>query len=129
MLSRFGSLVLVLGAVACGSSPTSDQGGNQPPPGGGTVTTITIGSGSYSPASTTVPIGQTVRWSNMDVMVHTATSDGGVWDSGSMGASMVDNNGYATGGGTYQRSFATAGTFPYHCTVHPTMQGMITVTP
>lgn len=32
-------------------------------------------------------------------------------------------------GATYVHTFATAGTFPYHCTVHPTMTASITVDP
>jgi plastocyanin len=29
--------------------------------------------------------------------------------------------------GTYSRTFAAAGTYTYHCTVHPSMTGTITV--
>jgi plastocyanin len=39
-----------------------------------------------------------------------------VWDSGSVAP-----------GGTFSMTFPTAGTFPYHCGIHPNMVGTVTV--
>ena len=58
-----------------------------------------------------------MRWVNRDGVTHTVTFDDGV-DSGRM-----------SGGSTYTRGFPAAGTFPYHCSIHPTMSGTVTVTP
>jgi predicted lipoprotein with Yx(FWY)xxD motif/plastocyanin len=69
------------------------------------------------PANVTVVAGATVTWTNADSAPHTVTADDGAFDSGDINQ-----------GGTYQRSFASAGTFKYHCTIHPTMTGSVTVT-
>ena len=60
--------------------------------------------------------GTTVTWVNCDTPTHTATSDVDVWDSGAL-----------TPGATFQRTFNTAGAFPFHCTPHPTMKGTVVV--
>ena len=39
------------------------------------------------------------------------------------------NSGNIPNGGTYVHTFATAGTFPYKCTIHSGMTGSITVDP
>ncbi|HTZ41834.1 MAG TPA: plastocyanin/azurin family copper-binding protein [Candidatus Omnitrophota bacterium] len=31
------------------------------------------------------------------------------------------------GGGTYSHTFAAAGTYSYHCSIHPSMKGTIIV--
>lgn len=112
-------------AVACGgSSPTAPAG---PAPGGGggggsanvTVTILGMnGSQSFSPNPVTVGVGQTVAWRNADVITHTATADGGQFDTG----------GIAPGSTSNPIAMTAAGTFGYHCSIHPTMVGTITVT-
>ena len=64
----------------------------------------------------TVVVGDTVTWTNGDQISHTATADGGAFDTGTLGNG---ESGTAT--------FAAAGSFPYHCTVHPTMTGTVVV--
>ena len=89
--------------------------------GGGTALAanqaVAISGFSFSPASVTVSVGDTVTWTNSDAQAHTATADNASWDSGTIGGS----------GGTGAVSFSTAGSFPYHCTIHPTMTGTVTV--
>jgi plastocyanin len=46
----------------------------------------------------------------------------GLFDSGS-----ISPAGLYTSGGTYSYTFATAGTYPYHCAFHPMMTGTIVV--
>ena len=86
-----------------------------PPP--GTANTVNIVNMSFSPSNLTVVAGTTVTWTNSDAMDHTVTSDTGLFDSGD----ISDHK-------TYSRMFSTAGTFSYHCTIHPGMLGKITVT-
>ncbi len=59
--------------------------------------------------------GTSVTWVNKDDTQHTTTSDSGIWDSGIMGT-----------GKSFSFTFSTAGTFTYHCNVHP-MNGEIEV--
>ena len=71
---------------------------------------------AFSPATVTVAVGDTVTWTNADQVPHTATADAGAFDTGTL-----DN------GGSNTVTFSTAGTFPYHCSVHPQMTGTVVV--
>jgi plastocyanin len=70
---------------------------------------------AYSPNPITVPIGGSVMWTNNDSTAHTSTADGGTFSSGSIAP-----------GGTFTATFPTAGTFRYHCAIHPGMVGTVT---
>jgi len=72
---------------------------------------------AFSPAALTVMAGTTVTWTNKDGMTHTVTSDTSLFDSGNVASNA-----------TYSYTFANAGTYAYHCTIHPSMKGTITVT-
>lgn len=79
------------------------------------------GAYSFSPASVTIKVGDTVTWTNNSNVPHTTTSDSNsavAWDS-----SAID-----TGGGTFSFVFTKAGTYTYHCSFHPFMHGTIVVT-
>ena len=71
---------------------------------------------AFNPATITVNAGTTITWTNKDGVAHTVTSNTGVFDSGT-----VNPN------GTYSHLFSTAGSFPYHCTVHPSMTATVIV--
>jgi plastocyanin len=73
---------------------------------------------AFSPASITVKAGTTVTWTNNDSVAHTIVGDNGGPSSGSIAQ-----------GGTYSYVFNTAGTLAYHCSIHPSMTGTVTVTP
>lgn len=118
LLTLLGAAALGL-AASCGggygsnSGPTSPGGGNNG--GGSTSNAISVMDNSFSPASTTVPIGTTVTWTWGGSRSHNVTFDDGT-------ASTTQTT------GTYTRTFNTAGSFPYHCTIHGTaMSGTITV--
>lgn len=76
--------------------------------------------GVFVPATVAIDAGQYVTWRNVDAIPHTTTEDSAtpVWNSGSLAS-----------GNAYQRFFATAGTFRYHCSLHPGMTGTIVVNP
>jgi hypothetical protein len=63
--------------------------------------------GYYTPPSITVRVGDTVTWTNCAAVGHTATSNGGLWDSGTLAP-----------GQTFAFTFPTAGNFPYYCRLH-----------
>ena len=138
-LLRVVPLALVTATLACGgySTPTGPTGGGQmsSPPPAGTVA-VSIQDFSFSPASVTIKAGTTVRWTNQGPSAHTTTSDGGVWTSGTLNAPS-GAGGYMGGGtaaGTFDFRFTQAGTFAYHCSLHPPSMypgftGTVTVTP
>jgi plastocyanin len=98
--------------LACGS----DSGGtsNNPPPAGD----VLVQNDRFSPTTFSVTAGSTVTWAwDSDGRTHTVTSDDG---------SSFNSNQKSSG--TFQHTFATAGTFAYHCEIHPSMVGTITVT-
>jgi plastocyanin len=71
----------------------------------------------YDPGAIRVPSGTTVTWRNEGAEFHTVTSDdpGRPFDIG------LDPDQTAT------VTFATPGTFRYHCGVHPEMVGVVHV--
>jgi plastocyanin len=77
---------------------------------------VSISGLAFHPATVTVNVGDTVTWTNNDGVSHTATADGGSFDTGTIG-----------NGSSASETFNTAGTFAYHCTIHPTMQGSVVV--
>src|SRR3979411_1499325 len=64
-----------------------------------------------------ITAGSTVTWTNATGPTHTATSDTGAWTTGNI----------APGGTSAAVAFPTAGTFPYHCAIHPSMAGTVIV--
>ena len=72
---------------------------------------------SFMPSSVTVTKGTTVTWTNSDPTTHTVTGSSGGFDSGSLPA-----------GKTFTFTFATAGTYQYHCAIHNYMTGTVVVT-
>jgi plastocyanin len=77
----------------------------------------TIDNFAFLPPEVVILAGTTVTWTNAQLDVaHTSTSDTGVWDS------RVLNTGDA-----FSFSFDAEGEFPYHCTIHPFMRGVVRV--
>ena len=78
--------------------------------------TVTIKDFAFSPAELTISAGDTVMFMNEDSAPHTATADGGAFDTGRL------SRGQSAG-----LTFPSAGSFPYSCTIHPRMKALITV--
>lgn len=68
----------------------------------------------YRPAALTVGVGDTLVWTNEDVVPHTATSADGSWDTGSIAAK-------ASGRVVIERE----GTHRYVCAFHPGMKAEV----
>ncbi len=77
---------------------------------------VTIQGFAFGPKSLTVPVGSTVTWTNQDPTQHTVTAD-----DGSFGSQPLPT------GQTFSQTFSKAGTFAYHCTIHPSMTATIVV--
>jgi plastocyanin len=117
-------------ASACGGgsspSPTtpspmpSPEPAPAPPPAGSSSAVAiakgaeTLGNRAYAPDDLTVDVGTTVTWTNTDSVSHTSTSNSAAWNSGIVPPS-----------GQFSFTFQTAGTFPYHCAIHPGMVGRV----
>lgn len=90
---------------------------NTPAPVSSGIADIKIQNFTFDPPNITIKAGTKVQWTNLDGVTHSITSDTGLWDSGGIAQ-----------GDSYNRVFDTPGTYPYHCGIHPTMKGTITVT-
>ncbi|MFA5259588.1 MAG: plastocyanin/azurin family copper-binding protein [Candidatus Pacearchaeota archaeon] len=72
---------------------------------------------AFSTLSLTIKQGETVIWKNLDSQTHTVTSD----KQDEMSSKLLKTN------EVYSHTFNTAGTFDYHCEVHPKMKATIIV--
>jgi plastocyanin len=78
---------------------------------------VTIQNMAFSPATLTIKVGDGVTWTNQDSIGHSATADDNSFDTG-----IIDQ------GQSGSTTFSKAGTYNYHCSVHPSMHGTIIVT-
>jgi plastocyanin len=93
-----------------------DRAGRRPRARAAASSTVTIRDFEFAPASVAINAGDTVTWTNEGPTPHSATADGGSFDTGVFRA-----------GQSRSQTFDQAGTFTYFCTPHPNMQGTITV--
>ena len=125
MTLTIGGLLLVAAALGgCGSNGSMSPASPTPTPTpAASDVVITIvgmnGSLSYSPNPATVTVGQTVAWKNADSLAHTATADAGTFNTSTLAAGATSS----------PIPMTTAGTFTYHCAIHGSMTGTLTVTP
>lgn len=77
---------------------------------------VTIRNFAFSPAKITIKAGQSVIWTNEDSVGHSATADDNSWDTGVLPQ-----------GQSKSITFAKAGTYTYHCSVHPNMKAEVIV--
>jgi plastocyanin len=61
------------------------------------------------------------------VLVSSCSKKGGNPVAPPGGGTLELNSGNIGPGGNFQHTFATQGTFPYHCSIHSAMTGTITV--
>ena len=123
---RFLTVITFLFAIlmisnSCNKSSNDSMLGMGNP--GGTTGSTTPGANEvfiqgmvFNPATITVAAGTTITWTNKDAAAHTVTSTTNDFNSGSLGTNK-----------TFSFTFATAGTYPYYCTFHPTMTASVTV--
>lgn len=109
-LSGCVALVVVLIALAPAASASGDHA-----TGMGSRARVRIVDNRYTPASISIKRGTIVKWVNRGANNHTSTSKS--W-----------NSGIISPGESFTRKFRRRGTFSYHCLIHATMMGTITVT-
>ena len=128
LLAPVGLAAAVVLAVAGAAAAESPGPGSSAAPAASGGAAISIIGTTFQPADVTIHVGDTVTWTVTQTVgaAHSVTSGnpsdanpGTVFDSG---VSLRNN------GNTYSHTFATAGTFPFFCTVHPTtMRGTVIV--
>jgi plastocyanin len=95
--------------------------GNTPPPANG----ISVTNDAYSPSTKSIAVGTTVNWawntcSGDPYYGQTCASHSVTFDDGTTSPTQDK--------GTFNRTFAAAGTYTYHCAIHgAAMSGTITV--
>jgi plastocyanin len=116
----------LVAVVSCGGGGSSNSPASNPT--GPTVPTtpttpstpqatdkVTVSDNQFSPADVQVSPGTTVTWT---------------WAQGASDHNVSFSDGATSGNkssGTFTRTFNSAGTFPYSCTLHPGMSGSVTV--
>jgi plastocyanin len=95
-------------AVACGGDSTGPSG---PPV---QTNQVSIGDDFFSPPNIQISVGTTVTWT---------------WNSGGdlHNVTFADTASSDQGSGSFSRTFNTAGTFAFHCTLHSGMTGSVLV--
>ena len=97
------------GATTAASAPCADSTGT-------TVVATSVADNTWTqPLS--AKVNDVVTWTNGDTVPHRVQLDD---NSCGMSANIA-------GGGTKSLVFSKAGTYPFHCTVHPSMKGTITI--
>jgi plastocyanin len=79
-------------------------------------TSVNIKDFAFAPTATTVSVGTTVHWKNLDGEPHTVRSVDATFASGAL-----DQN------DSYTVKFDKPGTYRYACSIHPQMVGTIVV--
>jgi plastocyanin len=128
-IAKLVSVAVTVGCMfGCGgsggySTPPVTAGPTVPPTDNG----VLVLNNSFSPASRSVTAGTTVTWT-------WATCSGGDGYTGQtcVAHDIVFDDGPTSGAqdsGSFQRMFATAGTYKYHCSLHgaAVMSGTVTV--
>ncbi len=83
----------------------------------GATVNVTVSNFAFTPSSVTIAPGDTVQWNFTSL--HSSTSDATtgpeVWNSGLLST------------GSFSHTFATVGTWTYHCSLHTFMKGSVQV--
>lgn len=119
ILAALVGLVLLVALAGCGGTDTDTGTGTDGGAAGGTVpadsplTVVETGS-TFQPATLEVSVGDTVTFFNEDSVPHQVEIDG----------ATLETQG---GGDSVTWTATAAGTYPYSCTIHPSMTGEIIV--
>ena len=112
-MTRSWRLCLSLAALLFSSQITAADAQR---PSQGAAHTVVIENMQYNPPELHVHRGERIVWLNKDLFPHTVTAASRAFDSGSIAA----NSSW-----TYVAS--KPGEYPYGCTFHPTMKGILKV--
>jgi len=112
-------LLLVLGlAVAGAAAAGGGCHGGSGTPSAATSTVVRIDGCTYEPTIDSVPVGALITFLNAGNVPHDVTGRSGEWGSDTLQA-----------GGSFSHRFTAAGIYPYSCSLHPGMAGVLVVGP
>ncbi len=97
----------VLGCVALSLAATS--------PVAAKVIRVEVKDLEFKPAKISVKVGDTIEWSNKDLIIHTATENNDKWN-----VELAENS-------AGKMTVKDAGVIKYYCRYHPNMHGEITI--
>lgn len=116
-------LVLVCLAAGCSSGQSPPATASPATPAAATAApagnSISIKNFAFDPPALTVKAGSAVAWVNNDVSPHAIVSD--------PGSPVSFSSDTLSTGASFSFTFNTPGTYPYHCSIHPSMKGTIIV--
>lgn len=110
ILSRAILLAALAGGLSSSTLAATPQANPSP------EVAIQIDNFSFSPATVTVPVGTTVRWTNRDDIPHTVVSDDKAFKSKALD---TDED--------FTYTFNKPGTYSYFCSIHPKMTAKVVV--
>ncbi len=110
------ALAAILSIAACSGTSTSAPTNAPSAAPEANAEAIAIAGRRFSPATIDVAVGTTVTWTNNDAVPHTVTADDAAFASDTLSS-----------GTQFSHTFDVAGTFTYHCSIHSTMIGTVTV--
>jgi plastocyanin len=130
-LVSFSGAVAVVLCFGCGGGDDINQPGSRPEHSVSIVSRAeTKATEAFSPNPQSVPVNGVVHWYNDDRAAAGGQYGG---SSGTIHTINADDlsflSGNLTPGRSFEHTFAAPGTYAYHCSIHPTMRGTITVTP
>lgn len=123
IVALFAAAIVIGGCSASGVLPSSTTSStpapsaDQPPAGNVVIHTFAFG-----PQKISVTAGSTVTWTNQDAILHTVTAGTATRPRKTFNAKMDGV------GSTFSFTFDRPGTYPYHCSIHEVMTGVVTVT-
>jgi plastocyanin len=107
----------ILAIVGCSKNKSTNPNTSPPVQHSSHYHTVSIQGFAFTPSALPIAVGDTVQWTNNDSTPHTVTSD----SENELSSSTLGQ------GQTYIHIFMTAGSFPYHCSIHTSMLGGVTV--
>ncbi len=96
--------------------PPAQEPGAQAAAGGRDTVTAAVQDFLFRPGRIEIAAGTTIVWTNDGQVMHTVSAEDGSFDSGAIEP-----------GERRGLTFSRVGTFPFHCTPHPFMRGLIVV--
>ena len=98
--------LLIIGASGCQKNSEQILAGKN---------IVIIQNFAFNPSEINVSVGEKITWINKDSYEHTVSLDDGLYNMGIKPGESIST------------MFDTAGTYTYHCSIHPSMKGKITV--